>query len=176
MPASSGTGRGASKDVTGYTGVTWERGAFDYWYEESQEVFEHPHDPFVHIDALSSSRLVTARHDGVVLGESREAIFLWETGLPTRYYLPRKDINVDLLTRSRSESICPYKGFATDYWSVSGEPSLTDIAWSYPEPLFAYRNIAGTVAFLNEQLEILIDNVMQTRPVPKRWPARSRLE
>jgi len=148
----------------------------DYWYEESQEVFEHPHDPFVHIDALSSSRLVTVRHDDVVLGESREATFLWETGLPTRYYLPRKDINVNLLTPSRTESICPYKGFATGYWSVSGEPSLTDIAWSYPEPLFAYRNIAGTVAFLNEQLEILIDNVVQTRPVPKRWPARSRLE
>ncbi len=163
------------KGLVGYTGVTWERGKFDHWYEENQEVFEHPHDPFVHIDALPSSRLVTVRHDDVVLGESREAIFLWETGLPPRYYLPRRDIDFDLLTSTTTESICPYKGFATDYWSVTGKSSLTDIAWSYPEPFFPYRNIAGGVAFLHEELDISIDGAQQTRPVPKRWPARSRL-
>lgn len=164
------------KGFDGYTGLTWERGGFDHWYEENQEVFEHPHDPFVHIDALPSSRLVTVRHDDVVLGESREAVFLWETGLPPRYYLPRRDIDFNLLTPTTTQSICPYKGFATNYWSVTGESSLTDIAWSYPEPFFPYRNITGLVAFLNEKLEILIDNVVQARPVPKQWPARSRLE
>ena len=41
-----------------YTGVTWERGGLDHWYEEDVEVYEHPHDPFVRIDAMPSSRLV----------------------------------------------------------------------------------------------------------------------
>ena len=160
----------------GWTGVTWERGALDHWYEEDVEVFEHPHDPFVHIDALPSSRLVTVRHGEVVLAESRQPILLWETGLPRRYYLPRRDVDLGRLTPSDTDSICPYKGFATEYWSVAGEPELTDIAWSYPEPFFPYRNIAGTIAFLHEKLDVSVDGVPQPRPVPKQWSARSRLE
>ncbi|WP_051441519.1 DUF427 domain-containing protein [Arthrobacter sp. H14] len=163
------------KAFDGYTGVTWERGGLDHWYEEDQEVFEHPHDPFVHIDALSSSRLVTVSHNEVVIGESSEAVFLWETGLPVRYYLPRRDVDFESLVSSPTVSICPYKGFATDYWSPRGEDAPADMAWSYPQPFFPYRNIAGSVAFLNEKLDISIDKVLQPRPEPKQWPARSRL-
>lgn len=160
----------------GYTGVSWERGGLDHWYEEDQEVFEHPHDPFVHIDALPSSRLVTVRHNDVVIGESREAVFLWETGLPVRYYLPKRHVDFGRLVSTPTVSVCPYKGFATEYWRVTGEADLVDIAWSYPEPFFPYRNIAGAVAFVNEKLDISIDNVPQTPPVQKQWPARSRLK
>lgn len=145
----------------GWTGVTWQRGGLDHWYEEDVEVYEHPHDPFVHIDALPSSRLVSIRHGGVLLAESRDAVLLWETGLPRRYYLPRHDVHLDRLTPSDTESICPYKGFATDYWSVSGQPGLTDIAWSYPEPFFPYRNIAGMVAFQHETLDVTLDGTPQ---------------
>lgn len=159
----------------GFTGVTWERGGLDHWYEEDVEVFEHPHDPFVHIDALPSTRLVTVRHGDVVLAESREAIFLWETGLPLRYYLPRQDVDLDRLAPTATESLCPYKGFATQYWGVAGETDLPDIAWSYPEPFFPYRNIAGAVAFLHEKLDVSVDGVPQPRPTPRQWPARSRL-
>ena len=147
----------------GWTGVTWERGALDHWYEEEVEVFEHPHDPFVHIDALPSSRLVTVRHGDILLAESHEAVLLWETNLPRRYYLPRSDVDLDLLTPSNTESICPYKGFATEYWSVTGEPDLTDVAWSYPEPFFPYRNLAGRIAFLHELLDVSIDGVQKPR-------------
>lgn len=159
-----------------YTGVTWERGGLDHWYEEDVEVYEHPHDPFVRIDAMPSSRLVTVSHGDVVIAESRQPILLWETGLPLRFYLPRRDVDLDRLTPSDTQSICPYKGFATEYWSLAGEPELTDIAWSYPEPFFPYRNIAGTVAFLHEKLDVTVDGVAQSRPVPKQWSARSRLE
>ena len=156
--------------------MTWERGGLDHWYEEDVEVYEHPHDPFVRIDAMPSSRLVTVSHGDVVIAESRQPILLWETGLPLRFYLPRRDVDLDRLTPSDTQSICPYKGFATEYWSLAGEPELTDIAWSYPEPFFPYRNIAGTVAFLHEKLDVTVDGVAQSRPVPKQWSARSRLE
>lgn len=150
--------------LDGYLGVTWQRDGLDHWYEEDLEVFEHPHDPFVHIDAISSSRLVTVKYADVVLAESREAVFLWETGLPVRYYLPRRDVDFSFLVSSLTTSVCPYKGFATEYWSVSGEPGLQDIAWSYPEPFFPYRNIADAVAFASGKLDISIDNVLQARP------------
>ena len=155
-----------------WIGVTWEFGVLDHWFEEAQEVVEHPHDPYVHIDALPSSRHVVVERDGVVLADSTSVVFLWETALPARYYFPREDVRFENLTPTPTTSICPYKGFANDYWDAPGRRNL---AWSYPEPFFPYRNIAGRVAFLNEDVDITIDGVPQARPIPKVWPARSRL-
>lgn len=159
-------------EFPGHVGVTWEHGEFDHWFEEAQEVVEHPHDPFVHLDAYSSDRRVTVTSGGVVLAESTDAVFLWETGLPARYYLPRADVHFETLTPTETESTCPYKGFATDYWSSE---TVRDVAWSYPEPFFPYRNIADRIAFLNERVDIAIDGVEQPRPVSKKWAARARL-
>lgn len=156
-----------------YLGVTWEFGAIDHWFEEAQEVFEHPHDPYVHIDAYPSERHITVAREGKVLADSSSALLLWETALPTRYYFPREDVRFQHLTVTDTKSICPYKGFANDYWDIPGRRSA---AWSYPEPFFPYRNIAGLIAFLNEDVDITIDGVLQERPVPKVWPARARLK
>jgi uncharacterized protein (DUF427 family) len=38
---------------------------------------------------------------------------LFETGLPTRYYLPKHDVRLDLLEPSETVSRCPCKGEAT---------------------------------------------------------------
>ncbi|CAN5336920.1 DUF427 domain-containing protein [soil metagenome] len=158
-------------DFPDHIGVTWKLGKLS-WFEEAQEVFEHPHDPFVHLDAYPSTRRVTVSSNGVVLADSTRAIFLWETDLPVRYYIPRDDVNLQLLTATDTESVCPYKGFATDYWSTADIP---DIAWSYPEPFFPYRNIAEHVAFFSERVDISIDGAEQARPVLTEWPARERL-
>ena len=154
-----------------HTGVTWQADHLD-WFEEALQVFEHPHDPFVHIDAYPSTRHVTVSSEGIVLADSTDAVFLWETGLPMRTYLPRNDVNVAALSPTDSESVCPYKGFATDYWSTD---SVRDVGWSYPDPCFPYRNIANRIAFLSERVDITIDGVEQPRPVPKKWAARDRL-
>ena len=68
--------------------------------------------------------------DGEVLAESSRAVALEETGLPTRYYLPREDVRTDLLTASETTSHCPFKGDAT-YFSV---PGAKDAFWVYEEP------------------------------------------
>ena len=68
--------------------------------------------------------------DGVVLAESSRAIELDETGLPTRYYLPREDVRTDLLSPSATTSHCPWKGDAT-YFSA---PGTTDAFWVYEAP------------------------------------------
>ncbi|RFA12106.1 hypothetical protein B7R22_16870 [Subtercola boreus] len=155
-----------------HLGVTWEEGAFDLWQEEDEVVVEHPHDPFVHIDALPSSRVVTVSHRGITVASSDAPILLWETGLPVRYYIPREDVDFTHLYSSATRSTCPYKGFATEYWCDS---SGTDIAWSYPQPFFPYRNIANRVAFLNESVDITADGLRQPRPETKTWPGRARL-
>ena len=73
---------------------------------------------------------VRVEKDGQVLAESSRAVALEETGLPTRYYLPREDVRIDLLTPSATTSHCPFKGDAT-YFSA---PGADDAFWVYEAP------------------------------------------
>jgi uncharacterized protein (DUF427 family) len=68
--------------------------------------------------------------DGAVLAESTRPLALEETGLPTRYYLPREGVRMDLLTPTDTTSHCPFKGDAT-YLSA---PGATDAFWVYEDP------------------------------------------
>jgi uncharacterized protein (DUF427 family) len=88
----------ADPDLDGYITVPWD--SLDHWFEEDEEVFVHPRDPFVRVDALQSSRHVRVERDGHLLAESNSAILVFETGLPTRYYLPERDVNPSLLADS----------------------------------------------------------------------------
>jgi len=82
-------------------------------FEEAEEVFVHPRDPFVRVDALQSSRHVRVERDGHLLAESDSAILVFETGLPSRYYLPERDVDSSLLADSDLQTGCPSKGFAS---------------------------------------------------------------
>jgi uncharacterized protein (DUF427 family) len=77
-----------------------------------------------------STRHVVVRRDGQVLADSRRAVALDETGLPTRYYLPREDVRTDLLSPSDTTTHCPFKGDAT-YFSAEG---ARDAFWVYESP------------------------------------------
>ena len=62
----------------------------DHWYEEDEEIFVHPRDPYHRVDVLQSSRHVKVRVNGEVVAETDRPRILFETGLPPRYYLPQK--------------------------------------------------------------------------------------
>ena len=83
------------------------------WWEEDEPVVGHPHDPFKRIDVLRSSRHVRVEVGGVTVAESSRTMMLIETGLPVRWYLPRADVRMDLLTPSESHTVCAYKGVAS---------------------------------------------------------------
>lgn len=133
---------------------------FDTWLEEDEVVHTHPRSPYVRVDALASSRHVVIRLAGEVVADSRRPVVLYETGLQARYYLPRVDVRMDLLTATDTQSHCPYKGTA-GYWSLRvGETELTDIAWGYVTPLPEAVKVAGLVAFWPEksaELEVTVD-------------------
>ena len=137
--------------------------AMDAWFEEDEQVFTHPRDPYTRVDILPSSRHVRVEVDGVPIADSTKPTLLFETGLPVRYYLPKTHVRLELLEPSDSVTHCPYKGQA-EYWSIrAGETVYADIAWSYPTPLPESQKIDGLVSFYNEKVDIYVDGVLQER-------------
>src|SRR3712207_912723 len=72
--------------LAGYLAFYWRM--MDHWYEEDEEVFVHPRDPYHRVDILESSRHVKVRVNGEVVAETERPKILFETGLPPRYYIP----------------------------------------------------------------------------------------
>jgi uncharacterized protein (DUF427 family) len=145
--------------------VKFDWDALDSWFEEDEEIFVHPRNPYTRVDALRSTRTVRVELDGLVLAESASPVFVFETGLPTRYYLNRTEVNFDHLVVSDTETACPYKGRTTGYWSVSvGDTVHADLAWCYDFPTRQLLPIAGLVAFYNEKVDIFVDGVALERP------------
>jgi uncharacterized protein (DUF427 family) len=103
--------------------------------------------------------------DGVTLAESTRAVLLHETGLPTRYYLPRDDVDMERLVPTETTSTCPFKGEAV-YWSARvGDSVVADVAWSYPTPIAERADIAGLICFFAERVDdLIIDGTPVARP------------
>lgn len=153
------------EDLRGHVRFEW--GAMGAWFEEDDEVFVHPRDPYSRVDILSSSRHVTVDVDGVRLADTHRPTLLFETGLPTRFYLPKVDVRMDLLRPSPTTSACPYKGFA-EYWSaVTPTGPVDDLAWAYRTPLPESQKIAGLVCFYNERVDLTVDSAALERPHTK---------
>jgi len=133
--------------------------------EEDERVFVHPRNPYVRVDALRSSRNVRIELEGVVLGESSSPTMVFETGLPTRYYLNRTEIEFDHLIATDTVTECPYKGTTAGYWSVQlGDQICRDAAWTYGFPTRELLPIAGLIAFYNEKVDIFVDGDKLDRP------------
>jgi uncharacterized protein (DUF427 family) len=144
--------------------LSWQPGLLDRWMEEDEQVAGHPRDPRKRVEAIASSRHVEVELDGVRLADSTRPVLLFETDLPTRYYLPLEDVDLTVLEPTSNRSHCPYKGVADRYWSVSGHPAAANIAWSYSAPLPAVAKVAGRLSFYNELVDITVDGVRQARP------------
>ena len=96
---------------------------------------------------------VQVERDGRVLASSDRATALEETGLPTRYYLPREDVRTDLLEPSGTTSHCPFKGDAT-YLSA---PGAADAFWVYEAPSEADAlPVAGLLAPWPGRVEVTV--------------------
>ncbi len=155
-----------ASDLDGVTGtVRFDWAALDSWFEEQEEVFVHPRNPYTRVDALRSDRRVRIELDGVVLAESSSTVTVFETGLPTRYYFDRLDVQFDHLQPSGTVTSCPYKGTTSSYWSVTVNGRVSpDLAWAYDFPTRQLLPIAGLVAFYNEKVDVTVDGVHLERP------------
>lgn len=103
--------------------------------------------------------------DGEKLAVSDRPVLLDETGIRTRYYLPREDVRMELLRRSDRHTTCPFKGQAS-YWSVQADGRVHDnLVWSYETPIPQAAEIAGLMCFYDEQVELTVNGAARPDPL-----------
>jgi uncharacterized protein (DUF427 family) len=161
--------------LAGHVAFHWR--AMDTWLEEDEEVHVHPRDPYHRVDVLDTSRHVRVLLDGEVLAETTRAKALFESGLPTRWYIPAADCRDEVLEACDVTTACPYKGEA-EYRSarLDGREELA-VAWTYRDPLREVAPIAGHWCFFQERegLAVEVDGEAEPSvPTPYRDDAWAR--
>jgi uncharacterized protein (DUF427 family) len=102
--------------------------------------------------------------DGETIAVTNRPVLLFETGLPTRYYIPKLDVRMDLLESSDTTTHCPYKGDAS-YWNLRlGDKTFKDFVWVYRRPIPEIPKIENLLCFYNEKVDLYVDGVLQERP------------
>jgi uncharacterized protein (DUF427 family) len=150
--------------IQDYVAFYWN--LMEAWFEEDDEIFVHPRDPYKRVDVVNSSRSVRVVLGGETIAETTRARFLFETHLPTRYYIPSSDVRTHLLVPSQKTTQCPYKGKAGYHAAKIGAQIFEDIVWFYPDPIPECPKIKDYLCFFNEHVDaIFVDGVEQPRPV-----------
>jgi uncharacterized protein (DUF427 family) len=141
----SGVPAEALEEMPGYVHVGWD--AVDGWYEEYEQVFLHPRNPYHRIDCLPTQRRLRVTVSGTVLVDTADTTVLYETSLDPRLYVHPRHVLAGSLVPTTTTTYCPYKGTAT-YWSADlGGAVVADVAWSYEEPNPESGAIAGLLSF-----------------------------
>jgi uncharacterized protein (DUF427 family) len=94
---------------------------------------------------------------GEVIADTRDAIQFEETHVghvvaPVIYYIPRKDVKMDRLSRTSHETYCPFKGQASYYSFVNGPENAV---WSYEQPYDEMLAIKGLLAFYPDKVDTI---------------------
>jgi uncharacterized protein (DUF427 family) len=120
---------------------------------------------------MSSGHTVTTRRtddrvqvavQGVVLADTTRPVLLDETGIATRYYIPRDDVRMDLLRATTFHTQCPFKGEAS-YWSLDlGGETHDGIVWSYEDPIPGAAEIAGHLCFYADRVDLVVTPAAQS--------------
>ena len=145
----------AEPDTPGYVTVAWD--AADAWFEEDEEVFGHPRNPYHRVDCLRSTRHLRVEAEGRVLVDTSNTLAVYETALEPRLYVDPRLILMEVLGKSTTRTYCPYKGTAT-YWSARvGDQFLEDVAWSYEDPLPESAALGHCLSFDETRVTLVHD-------------------
>ncbi len=114
--------------------------------------------PDHHVDLLLESRRVTVKFGGVTIADSSEALRIEETDHGPVYYVPEKDVRLDLMRPTEQHTRCPYKGEAS-YWTIevpadAGSVRRSENAvWAYSSPYDEVSRLAGYYAFYPNRVD-----------------------
>ncbi|HXB55705.1 MAG TPA: DUF427 domain-containing protein [Vicinamibacteria bacterium] len=89
---------------------------------------------------------------GEVIADTRDAIALQESRYPPVYYLPRKDVKMQRLTRTTHSTHCPFKGDASYFSFVNGPENAV---WSYEQPYDEMSALKEMIAFYPDKVDAI---------------------
>lgn len=92
---------------------------------------------------------------GRVIADSRAVLTLREASYPPVHYIPRRDVDMALLTRTTHETYCPYKGDCSYYSIPSGGERATNAVWTYEAPYQAVAVIKDHLAFYPSRVDAI---------------------
>ena len=95
------------------------------------------------------------RAAGRQIGETGDVLTLHEAAYAPVHYIPRADLDMNLLTRTATTTRCPYQGEASYFTLAVGDEVHPDAAWSYKTPYPAVDPIAGYIAFYPGTAEVI---------------------
>ena len=93
---------------------------------------------------------VQVKLDGELIADTRDAIAMKEGDYPVVYYFPRKDVNMERLSRSSHQSYCPFKGHASYYSLKDGAENAV---WTYEKPYDEMSVIKERLAFYPDKVD-----------------------
>jgi len=107
-----------------------------------------------HIKIAPAAAAINITAKGTALGTSTAALEMKEGSHPAVLYIPRADVDMELLVRTERSSTCPYKGKASYYSIRTKDGMLENVVWSYEDPLPDMRAIAGHLAFYTDKVTL----------------------
>jgi uncharacterized protein (DUF427 family) len=95
---------------------------------------------------------------GEVIADTRDAVQLEEPHVghvvaPVVYYIPRKDVKMELLVRTDHHTYCPFKGEAS-YYSLKDGPE--NAVWTYEQPYDEVLSIKELLAFYPDKVDSIV--------------------
>ena len=91
---------------------------------------------------------------GRTIGDTRGALELAEAGYKPVAYIPREDVEVDVLERTDRVTTCPYKGEANYYSIADGGARDGNAVCTYETPKPDAGEIASFLAFYPNKVAI----------------------
>ena len=118
-----------------------------------ESVWDYPRPPVIADD----TRLIQVRLGGTLIAETRAAKRVLETASPPTFYLPPESVFTDRLQPATGHSFCEWKGRASYFDVCVNDYCVRHAAWTYTQPLDAFKAIRDYVAFYPDRLECLVD-------------------
>lgn len=110
--------------------------------------------PDYRVDLLPRRNRVTVRSETDVIAETQRPLLVDEQDHGLVFYIPREDVQMELLEPTDHITHCPFKGYAA-HWRLAGTEG-PDVAWSYEDPFPEVARIARYIAFYQDRVHVEI--------------------